>query len=412
MTAIPKPNTIKALTLKSSTDDSFYSNEARTFEEFSEILSRAPQLAPHVRSLSLQFLPGHSSASEAAAALTAILAKLDSINTLAIPMEAIGDESTWSSFSPGVQVALQTALLRPALTTLRLSHLKFDSPTEFVSALTQASQLRELCISEVILKSADDDHTILPSKRLSLHTLKIDCYMTTPQLLRLVARIIDPSRLQHLLTFINPDLEAAACELLASAVNVKYFHIRLEEYSDRAAEHLAINLRPLRELRTLEITLDLHVASFSGDPVWCAKQIIKSTGADAARLDEGGDQVVYGVAEDNGGEEEYKVKDKHELGSGDKRNSVVTNIIFNVDLNDLDQGGHRLTNRTMDHLADMLDDMTGVALNTVTFRIACEREPWVWDIVNKNLRQCFNLLERDPNRPLRIEKVGVVSQFL
>ncbi|KAJ7196203.1 hypothetical protein GGX14DRAFT_403407 [Mycena pura] len=383
MTTYPNPNTVKALTLQSTHMDcsylsSFYNS--KTFEEFAEVLSRAPQLAPHVRSLSLQFLPGHSSSLEAAAALTAILAKLTNTNTLTVQMEAAGHECPWSSFSPGIQAALQTTLLSPALTSLHLLCLRFDGPVEFVSILTQASQLRELVISQVFLINTGDGDITLPSMRRSLHTLKVDCDSTTPQLLRLLTRIIDSSRLRHLLTFIFPELESAACELLASAVNVVHYHVRLEEYSKR----LAINLRPLRHLRTLEITLDLHVATFTGDPVWCAKRIIKSAGADAARLDEGGDQEVEDEdddAEDYDGENEGK--DMDEPGSGDPRNSVVTDIIFNVNLNDIDQWYGKLVSRTMGHLADMLDEMIGLALYTVTFRIACKDENW--GIVNEHL---------------------------
>ncbi|KAJ7196204.1 hypothetical protein GGX14DRAFT_403408 [Mycena pura] len=414
MSTYPNPNTVKALTLQSTHMDcsylsSFYNH--KTFEEFAEVLSRAPQLAPHVRSLSLQFLPGHSSSLEAAAALTAILAKLNSTNILRVLMEAAGDECPWSSFSPGVQAALQTTLLRPALTSLHFSRLRFEGPVEFASILTQASQLRELAISRVFFINNGDGDITLPSTRLSLHTLKVYCESTTPQLLRLLTRIIDSSRLRHLLTFISPKLESAACELLASAVNVKHYHICLQEYSRRRAERLAINLRPLRHLRTLEITLDLHVVTFTGDPVWCAKRIIKSTGADAARLDEGGDQEIEDEdddAEDYGGENGDK--DKDEPGSGDPRNSVVTDIIFNVNLNDMEQWYGKLVSRTMGHLADMLDEMIGLALDTVTFRIACKDENW--GIVNKHLRQHFMLMEMDPNRPLRIERVEEFNQFL
>ncbi|KAJ7196206.1 hypothetical protein GGX14DRAFT_473777 [Mycena pura] len=414
MSTYPNPNTVKALTLQSTHMDcsylsSFYNS--KTFEEFAEVLSRAPQLAPHVRSLSLQFLRGHSSSLEAAAALTVILAKLINTNILTVQMEAAGHECPWSSFSPGVQAALQTTLLRPALTSLHLCRLRFDGPVEFASILTQASQLRELVISQVFLINTGDGDITLPSMRLSLHTLKVDCDSTTPQLLRLLTRIIDSSRLRHLLTFISPELESAACELLASAVNVVHYHVRLEEYSRRRAERLAINLRPLRHLRTLEITLDLHVAAFTGDPVWCAKRIIKSTGADAARLDEGGDQEIGYEdedAEDYDGENEGKVMD--EPGSGDPRNSVVTDIIFNVDLIDVEQWYGKLVSRTMGHLADMLDEMIGLALYTVTFRIACKDENW--GTVNEHLRELFRLMEVDPNRPLRIERVEGFKEFL
>ncbi|KAF7334707.1 hypothetical protein MVEN_02301400 [Mycena venus] len=409
MTTIPNPNTITALTLQSM-HSSYY--KSYTFEAFSEILSRAPQLAPHVRLLLLQFLPGHSSSPEAAAALTAILAKLNSTNTLSVQMEAGGDEVQWSSLSLGVQAALQTALLRPTLTSLRLSRVQFDGPVEFISVLAQASQLHELIISQVTLKNAGDGNTTLPSTRLSLHTLKVDCDMTTPQLLRLLTRVIDGSRLRHLLTFITPDLEPAACEVLAIAVNVEHYHVRLEEYSRRDAKRLAINLRPLRHLHTLEITLDLHVALFTGDPVWCAKRIIKSTGADAASLDEGDDQDEdtedYDDANEDKTEDEHE--EEHEPGRGDQRNSVVTDIIFNVDLNDVEQGYHKLISRTMMSLADMLDKMIGLALNTVTFWIACEGQ--VWDVVDEHLRQCFTLMETDTNRPLRIKKLGRLNQFL
>lgn len=238
MTTIPNPNTITALTLQSM-HSSYY--KSYTFEGFSEILSRAPQLAPHVRLLLLQFLPGHSSSPEAAAALTAILAKLNSTNTLSVQMEAGGDEFQWSSLSLGVQAALQTALLRPTLTSLRLSRVQFDGPVEFISVLAQASQLHELIISQVTLKNAGDGNTTLPSMRLSLHTLKVDCYMTTPQLLRLLTRVIDGSQLRHLLTFITPDLEPAACEVLAIAVNVEHYHVRLEEYGSASQSYRVLS---------------------------------------------------------------------------------------------------------------------------------------------------------------------------
>ncbi|KAF7368883.1 hypothetical protein MVEN_00214100 [Mycena venus] len=248
-----------------------------TLKAFSQILSKSPHLALHVRSLTLVEGTGAGSARWMRTdAFPTILSMLVNLTTISVGSDLQMD---WDSFPPALIMALHATVALPSLTSVRLHNFRFGRSAELICLLRSCQNLDSLALSGVSFKRLDStistDSRVLDALRSGLSSLTLDPALVP--LLHSVTSSFNVRTLTHLRTTVcSPELEAETQRLLDATENLTHYHIHLSHHHTDSS---TISLQNLSHLRTLEIALsfEFSTAPDDFDPVNWAGSILSTS---------------------------------------------------------------------------------------------------------------------------------------